>query len=192
MQMWYLLHVCLSLVTLVNLFFSSSVNVKNYALLDTLCLWRKSTFSLHIHSRNVILQMCSCTLHLLHEQTRSKNGFYRLYMSKCGNCTIFATPLFVVQKCILSPHIFCARKYLTNVFFYITFACTNKRLVKAAITAVAPIVNTVLNMKFALKQTWSNLRKCGLYAIFATHLLPAKIHFFVQCLSRHFHKPIYF
>ena len=92
----------------------------------------------------------------------------------------YLLPHCLWYKCILSPHIFCARKFFTNVFFHITFACTNKRLVKAAITAVAPIVNTVLNMKFALKQTWSKLRKCGLYAIFATHLLPAKIHFFVQ------------
>ena len=94
----------------------------------------------------------------------------------------YLLPHCLWYKCILSPHIFCARKFFTNVFFHITFACTNKRLVKAAITAVAPIVNTVLNMKFALKQTWSKLRKCGLYAIFATHLLPAKIHFFVQCI----------
>ena len=65
-----------------------------------------------------------------------------------------------------------------NVFFYIAFACTNKRLVKTAITAIAPIVNTVLNMKFALNQNWSKLSKCGLYAIFTIDLLPAKIHFF--------------
>ena len=86
-------------------------------------------------------------------------------------------------KCILSPHIYCARKYLTNVFFYVTFACSNKRLVKAAITAFAAIVNTMLNMKFALKQTWSKLSKCGLYAIYATDLLPEKICFFVQWYS---------
>ena len=144
--------------------------------------------------------MCSCTLHLLHEQTRSKHGLYRLYMSSeyKENMTFafrekmskvvqmwkfapYLLPHCLWYKCILSPHIFCARKYFANVFFYITFACTNKRLVKAAITAVAPIVNAVLNMKFVLKQTWSKLRKCGLYAIFATHLLPARIHFFVQC-----------
>ena len=82
----------------------------------------------------------------------------------------FATHLLFVKilyKCVI----------LHNICLF------SKQGVKAAITAFAPAANTVLNMKFAMKQTWSKLGKFGLYTIFATDLLPAKIIFFRPVLQ---------
>ena len=96
------------------------------------------------------------------------------------NCSTFATPLFVVQMYTFASHLLFVKilyKYV-NLHYICLFS---KQQVKAAITAFAPVANTVLNIKFAMKQTWSKLGKCGLYTIFASDLLPTKIYFFVQC-----------
>ena len=72
----------------------------------------------------MILQKCSYTSHLLHEQTQSKNGLYCLCKSreckgnvtfafrtkwakscKCRNCTTFATPLYVIQMYTFTTHL---------------------------------------------------------------------------------------
>ena len=119
-----------------NSIFSSSVNLKNYALLVAQCLWRKSTLLPHIHGRNIILQMCSCTLQLLHAQTRSNNGLYRLYMSsECKENMTFAfrekneqsranveiapylLPHCLWYKCILS-HTFSARENTLQMYSF--------------------------------------------------------------------------
>ena len=173
--------------------FSSSVNVKRYALLDTLCLWRKRTLSLHIHSRNIILQMCSCTLHLLHDQTRSKNVLYRLYMSseyrenmtfafREKMCKVvqmwklhhICYPLLMVQMYTFATHFLCAKILYKCVLLH--YICLHKQTVGKC----GHYRRCTYSKHCALKQTWSKLRKCGLYAIFAAHLLPAKIHFFAQ------------
>ena len=111
--------------------------------LDTCCLWSKSTLSPHIYRCSNILQICSYTLHLLHEQIQSKNGLYRLCISSESkeNMTIaFGAKMSKVVQMYSLPHICYSTVCSTNVYFRHTFTASENTFQMCSFTLHLPVL----------------------------------------------------